>query len=469
MPTDGGPFIPLRSISGWPGRSLPTPSVSPDGRWIAFTEGSARDVHVISRDGRTAHRVTDHPADDWEPLWSPDGGHLAFLSTRNGVVALWTVSMRNGQPATEPVPVKGEMQGVYPLLGWTTRGLAYSQYVGGDDIHAVPVDPASGEPVGSPRLIPYRRTGQNTEPEWSPDGKYLAFVTSPAERDCRAVVLLPSGGGEPREFPIPVQELWDLRWFGDSRGLGITGHDARGERALVRLTLATGEWKTFPLPATAGGMRWNGMQFDWNADGSRYFYVWQDSVADSDFRIIERDLQSDRERVVYRGSARSVRPCCDSYRGLRFSPDRRLLAFRSARDQRGIVVLDVDTGQARVVHDNAAGETYTYTDSDPLGLPTWSPDGRALLVLRTQNTGTDKQAMDLRLIPVDGGEVRRIPLGAELSRLLSPGRGAERPTMRDIVLSPDGGRLAFALRALRAETFVIENPLTSTADGSARK
>ena len=72
---------------------------------------------------------------------------------------------------------------------------------------------------------------------------------------------------------------------------------------------------------------------------------------------------------------------------------------------------------------------------------------------------------------VDGGEVRRIPLGADLTRLLSPGRGAERPMIREdsVVWSPDGSRLAFALTASQLETFVLENPLAGAADVSARK
>ena len=117
-------------------------------------------------------------------------------------------------------------------------------------------------------------------------------------------------------------------------------------------------------------------------------------------------------------------------------------------------MLDVETGQTRLVYDKAVGETLT---SDFPAVPTWSPNGRALLAFRTDNPGTDKQATDLRLIPVDGGEVRRIPLGAELTRLLSPGRGAQRPTVRDIVWSPDGGSLAFVVSSSRVETWVIEN------------
>jgi hypothetical protein len=64
-----------------------------------------------------------------------------------------------------------------------------------------------------------------------------------------------------------------------------------------------------------------------------------------------------------------------------------------------------------------------------------------------------------------------MPLGAEFTRLLSPGRGGPRPTMRDVVWSPDGSRLAFVLQARQRETWVIENPLAATgaADASARK
>ncbi len=460
VPTAGGPFTQLRSLTGWTGRYPESPSVSPDGRLIAFSEGlqGMRDIHVISRDARTTHRITDHPADDHRPLWSPDGRHLAFKSNRNGSAAFWTVAIKDGQPAAEPVRVKDGMEGA-GLVGWTTRGLVYSEPVQTDDIFLVPVDPAGGEPNGSPRQIPYRRTGRNVVPVWSPDGKYLAFVSSsPAEPDRRTLVLLPSGGGEPREFPVPTsQSLYDVRWFGDSSGLGFSGFDGRGERTLFRLTLATGEWKTHPLSVKT----WTAIE--WNADGSRYFYARQGFGGD-DPAIVERDLESDRERIVFRGNARSD----DTYRGLRFSPDRRSLAIKGNFDNEGIVVLDIETGQTRVVYDKAAGETLT---SDSRAVPTWSPNGRALLVDRTENQGTDKQATDLRLIPVDGGEVRRIPLGAELTRLLSPGRGAQRPTLRDIVWSPDGGRLAFVLTAKRNETWVLENPLAlaGAADTGARK
>ena len=453
-PTDGTPFKPLRSMTKWTGPYAPSPSASADGRWVAFVDGSPGDIHVISGDGGTAHQITDHPADDHSPVWSPDGRHLAFLSDRGGTWALWTVAVKDGQPAAEPVRGKDGMQGAR-LAGWTKRGLVYSQNPTTDDIYTVSVDPASGAPTGSPRLISYRRTGGNVTPAWSPDGKSFAFVSiSSSEPDRRAVVVLPGAGGEPREFPFPnPTNVGQLRWFGDSRGLGFQGYDASGRSTLFRLTLATGEWNTFPLPTPPFSTR-----IEWNADGSRYFYGPAD-FAGKGPSIVERDLQSDRERIiVYRGT-----PGGDS-RDLRFSPDRRLLAVTwnsAGNNEQEVVVLDIETDQARPVYRTVAGETI------PFASVMWSPEGRALLV----RTRTEGQAPGLRRIPIVGGEVRRIPFGAELTRLVESGRGAEGLIMRDIVWSPDGGHLAFVLRVSRLELFAIENPvaLPGASDKTARK
>ena len=58
---------------------------SPDGRRIVFQSNRTGqwDIFVIDADGSTLRRLTDHPAHDRTPVWSPDGRLVAY---RGGLV-----------------------------------------------------------------------------------------------------------------------------------------------------------------------------------------------------------------------------------------------------------------------------------------------------------------------------------------------------------------------------------------------
>jgi TolB protein len=68
------------------------PAVS--GTRVAFM--SARDgnweVHSVNMDGSGQKRLTNNPAQDGLPTWSPDGKSIAFVSRRSGVWAIWVMN-----------------------------------------------------------------------------------------------------------------------------------------------------------------------------------------------------------------------------------------------------------------------------------------------------------------------------------------------------------------------------------------
>jgi Tol biopolymer transport system component len=116
------------------------PSWSPDGRWIAFASGNRAadgedgEIYLVTPDGRGVRRLIANEFDDRSPAWSPDGTRLAFV--------------RSSVP-----------EGGYPEL-WTMTS---------DGRSAVRVHPDSGR--GG------LRRWSDTSPSWSPDGRWLVYVT----------------------------------------------------------------------------------------------------------------------------------------------------------------------------------------------------------------------------------------------------------------------------------------------------
>ncbi|MBN1875471.1 MAG: PD40 domain-containing protein [Anaerolineae bacterium] len=148
-----------------------TPAWSPDGNQIAF--GSRRtgdgDIYVMDADGANVTRLTTAAGEDYMPAWSPDGTRLAFASERDGnweiyvmdVIGTDTASTGTGgvnlhrltdHPAKDSFPA------------WSPDGthIVFSSDRDGDtDVYLV--DAAGGEPV---RLID--SDGDDWGVDWQP-------------------------------------------------------------------------------------------------------------------------------------------------------------------------------------------------------------------------------------------------------------------------------------------------------------
>ncbi len=70
------------------------PVVSPDGAHIAFISSEDRqfDLWVERIDGSERHKLTFDTAVDTMPTWSPDGRRIAFVSDRGGNTDIWMIN-----------------------------------------------------------------------------------------------------------------------------------------------------------------------------------------------------------------------------------------------------------------------------------------------------------------------------------------------------------------------------------------
>ncbi|UCF98048.1 MAG: PD40 domain-containing protein [Spirochaetaceae bacterium] len=85
------------------------PVYSPDGMKLAFisTHDGDPEIFVMNADGSGLKKLTDNTAVDAAPSWSPDGGKIVFTSDRGGSFELYRMNADGSQQQMIPTPVEG--------------------------------------------------------------------------------------------------------------------------------------------------------------------------------------------------------------------------------------------------------------------------------------------------------------------------------------------------------------------------
>jgi serine/threonine-protein kinase len=192
-----GKTTPLRStLADWA-----SPSFSPDGSRLAMdiSDGSQVDVWVYDWARDTLSRLTFDKADDVRPSWTPDGRRIIFASKRGdkGVQDVyWQRADGTGdaQQLTDGPNLKygGSM---HPSGKW----LAYTEQRPGSgaDVMILPLqgDEATGWKPGTATAFlsaPYTEGS----PQFSPDGRWIAYISNESGRNEIYVRPFPGPGGK---------------------------------------------------------------------------------------------------------------------------------------------------------------------------------------------------------------------------------------------------------------------------------
>jgi hypothetical protein len=142
----------------------------------------------------------------------------------------------------------------------------------------------------------------------------------------RRYLVVMTLSGATREYLIPpnaYQSLYgpgSIRWFGNGRGLGFAGSDAKGQDVMFRLSLPSGEWTTIPRRGSSVGTA-----IEWNDDGTEFYFARQGNAERNG--IVRKNVDNGSEELLYELTTREA-----FVMDLEISPDRRRLAFQTVRD-----------------------------------------------------------------------------------------------------------------------------------------
>jgi len=194
------------------------PALSRDGSRVAAgrldPSTGTEDIWVIDMArGGIAMRLTSHPAEDTQPLWSPDGERVVFNSNRTGQFDFYE-KPSNGSQDERVLFATGFRKSP---IDWSHDGRSLLYYSAEPRERNLWVLPLEGPPV--PRLLP-RTEFSDWGGELSRDGRWLAYVSSESGVENEVFIQsfpetgqkwqISSGGGREPHWRSDGRELFFL-------------------------------------------------------------------------------------------------------------------------------------------------------------------------------------------------------------------------------------------------------------------
>jgi Tol biopolymer transport system component/serine/threonine protein kinase len=422
-------------------------AVSPDEETIAYDDmkDAARDIWTMPLHGGAPTRITRDGANNRNPVWMPDGARIIYNSTRNGVAQICVVDV-NTRASTQ-ITFSDTDNDVSDVSPDGTR-ILYANSRDEADLWGVRLDSIKGFQLTSD-------VGIELWADAAPDGRHFVYQAKPLHHasvqifDCALYVA--SLAGDERRLPVAENGFYP-QWSPDGKRIAFLRFEKDSAPNLFDMQAAGGEVKRLTREGIdfAGFSRlpYNRLQtrdYEWSPDSQLLAYcatrngvsnVWTAAVDGAG----EKQFSHNAER-----GTQCFNPLW-SPDGKRIAYLARKIAADGAREVRWEIYID----------DGSEGRKLYESDS-VLGLLGWDSAGDSLLVKTIEGKRDPVSAVSPNdvlclKISVAGGKAQPF---AQLSAAY----------FNTLQIAPDGSRVAF----VRRENKTDELCLISADGGESRK
>ena len=266
----------------------------------------APEIYVMAADGGNQQRLTNNPARDYAPSWSPDGKRIAFVSDRDGHVN--------------------------PIHGWPASEIYVMAADGGNQLNLT------------------NDANDDGSPSWSPDGKRIVF-SSDRDNDREhniEIYVMDADGSNPQRLTNNLTEDQHPSWSPDGKRIVFRARRPGHFESNFGIT-----YEIYVMDADGGNEqrltenRKNDDTPSWSPDGKRIAFMSDRKGDFQNFEIYVMDADGGNLQNLTNNRARDGSPS--------WSPDGERITFTTTRDgnlNSEIYVMDADGGNLQNLTNN---------------------------------------------------------------------------------------------------------------------